>query len=72
MFISEVGEAFYCGLPGVHQNMVNESNYGFVNILGQHIKKDKNDIHRIVRRHYGNIAKYNPVAKYNNKRLYVN
>ena len=32
MFISEVGEATYCGLPGMSQETVDESNYGFCNI----------------------------------------
>ena len=33
MFISEVNEAYYCGLPGTTQDIIDESNYGFTNII---------------------------------------
>jgi hypothetical protein len=33
MFISEVGEAYYCGLPGTKQDVVDESNFGFCELL---------------------------------------
>lgn len=70
MFISEVGEANYCGLPGMDQNIVDESNYGFVNIIGKHINGDSDIIHENVKKEYGIIAESNPVALYNNNRLY--
>ena len=35
MFISEVGEAYYCGLPGTKQDVVDESNYGFCELLSE-------------------------------------
>ena len=41
MFISEVGEANYCGLPGMSQEVVDESNYGFCNIIAKYINEDK-------------------------------
>jgi hypothetical protein len=72
MFISEVGEALYCGLPGTEQDQVDESNYGFVNIIGKYINEDKNVIHEKVTGEYGLIAEDNPVALYNNLRLYIN
>jgi len=72
MFISEVGEATYCGLPGMDQEIVDESNYGFVNIISKYINEDKNLIYENVRKEYGIIADENPVALYNNHRLYVN
>lgn len=71
MFISEVGEAYYCGLPGTDQQTVDESNYGFVNIISKYINENKNDIHKKVKQEYGLIAEENPVALYNNTRLYV-
>jgi len=71
MFISEVGEAYYCGLPGTKQDQVDESNYGFVNIIAKYINEEKNEIHRKVKEEYGLIAEDNPVALYNNSRLYV-
>jgi hypothetical protein len=70
MFISEVGEAYYCGLPGTKQDQVDESNYGFCNIISKYINDDKNIIHENVTKEYGLIAEQNPVAFYNNNRLY--
>jgi hypothetical protein len=70
MFISEVGEANYCGLPGMSQEVVDESNYGFVNIIAKYINEDKELIHENVKKEYGMIAENNPVALYNNNRLY--
>ena len=70
MFISEVGEANYCGLPGMSQEIVDESNYGFCNIIAKHINEDKELIHENVKKEYGLIAETNPVAFYNNNRLY--
>ena len=35
MFISEVGEAYYCGLPNIPQNVVDESNNQFANWVGE-------------------------------------
>lgn len=70
MFISEVGEANYCGLPGMSQEIVDESNYGFCNIIAKYINDDKELIHENVKNEYGLIAETNPVALYNNNRLY--
>lgn len=72
MFISEVGEAVYCGLPGTKQDIVDESNYGFVNILSGYINEDTETIYKNVKEEYGLIAEQNPVALYNHKRLYQN
>jgi hypothetical protein len=71
MFISEVGEANYCGLPGTSQDMVDESNYGFCNIIGKHINEDTKTIHENVTSEYGLIAETNSVALYNTLRLYM-
>jgi hypothetical protein len=72
MFISEVGEATYCGLPGMDQETVDESNYGFVNIISKYINESKENIYENVRNEYGIIANDNPVALYNYNRLCVN
>lgn len=72
MFISEVGEANYCNLPGMTQDIVDESNYGFVNIVSKYINEDTNVIHENVKKEYGVIAENNPVALYNNNRIYKN
>lgn len=71
MFISEVGEARYCGLPKTKQTQVDESNYGFCHILAECIDKNSQEIYNSVITEYGIIAKNNPVANYNHKRLYI-
>jgi hypothetical protein len=71
MFISEVGEAYYCGLPGTEQDQVDESNYGFCNIVAKHIQQEKDILHENVKKEYGLIAEINPVALYNNNRIYL-
>jgi hypothetical protein len=71
MFISEVGEAIYCGLPGTPQEVVDESNFGFCNIISKYIDNTKDVIYENVKKEYGLIAESNPVAFYNNKRLYM-
>ena len=70
MFISEVSEAYYCGLPGTKQEVVDESNYGFCDIISKYINEDKDIIYENVKKEYGLIAENNPVALYNNNRLY--
>ena len=70
MFISEVGEAMYCGLPGICQGIVDESDYGFSEIISKHINEDTNVIYENVKKEYGIIAEENPIALYNNLRLY--
>lgn len=70
MFISEVGEAYYCGLPGTKQDVVDESNYGFCNIISKYISETKDVIYENVKKEYGIIAETNPVAYYNNNRLF--
>ena len=72
MFISEVDEATYCGVFGINQELVDESNYGFCNIITKYINEGKTIIHENVVKEYGIIAETNPVAYYNNNRLYVN
>jgi len=72
MFISEVGEASYCGLPGTPQEVVDESNYGFCEIVSKYVNEDTQTIYENVLKEYGEIAEENPVALYNHKRLYLN
>lgn len=72
MFISEVGEAMYCGLPGTRQPEVDESNYSFVEIMGECINLDTKHIYDVVTSQYGKLIDHNDVARYNHERLYVN
>ncbi len=73
MFISEVGEAYYCGLPKTPQSVVDESNDEFARMLGECFtdKKQLNESYNIVKNSYGELAKNNIVAKYNYERLYL-
>lgn len=71
MFISEVGEADYCGIPGMSQHVVDESNYGFCNIISECINESKQTIFNNVVKEYKKIAENNPVALYNVNRLYL-
>lgn len=72
MFISETGEAAYCGLPGTSQEIVDESNHGFVKIFSDELQKtrDTNILFEQTNDKYSLIAGINPVAKYNYNRLY--
>jgi hypothetical protein len=71
MFISEVGEAYYCGLPGTTQDIVDESNFGFCNLLSECINEPQDVMYDTIRKTYGEIAEHNPVAHYNFNRLYL-
>lgn len=71
MFISEVGEAIYCGLPGTQQEEVDESNYGFCELLSECINEPQDKMYEIIKEGYGKIAEENPVALYNHNRLYL-
>jgi len=72
MFISETGEAAYCGLPGTSQGMVDESNHGFVKILSEVIQdtRDTCFLFEQTSDTYSLIADINPIAKYNYNRLF--
>ena len=72
MFISEVGEAEYCGLPDTEQDIVNESNDTFATILGNVINKPLREMYKNTRHEYKLLAENNPVALYNYERLYLN
>ena len=71
MFISEVGEAMYCGVPEANQDMVDESNDSFAEIVGRHIDLPIGKLYARVLAEYGELAKTNPVAKFNHDRLYI-
>lgn len=70
MFISEVGEAVYCGLPGTGQSDVDESNFKFCDIAAKYINEDIKTAYNGIREEYGVLAEENPVALYNYNRLY--
>jgi hypothetical protein len=72
MFISEVSEAMYCGLGIVSLPVIDESNNFFSTVLGHVIDQPVLDAFHYVKGTYGYLAKYNPVAKYNWERIYLN
>jgi len=81
MFISEVGEAMYCAkdpsndemlkikLSTATQEEVDNSNYGFVDIVNKYINEQSNVIYDNVMKEYGLIAEENAVATYNHNRI---
>jgi hypothetical protein len=71
MFISEVSEATYCGLPGMDQETVTASNDYFAELLGEVINEPLSVIHEHVKENYGLLLGFNPVASYNYDRLYL-
>ena len=71
MFISEVGEANYCGLPGTPQEVVDESNNTFAELLGSVINKPLNEAYQHTKYYYDKLAEVNTVALYNSNRLYL-
>ena len=72
MFISEVMEARYCGLPDTPQTIVTESNNYFAELLGEVINEPLNTMYEYVKENYGLLTENNPVALYNHNRLYLN
>ena len=72
MFISEVGEANYCDLPGTSQDTVTESNEFFAIELGSVSERSLDEMYEHIRYSYGMLAESNAVAEYNNNRLYLN
>ena len=73
MFISEVGEAKYCGLPGTKQDEVDESNNTFAQFMSEALNEGlgARDLKETIMDRYGVLADINAVAAYNNDRIYL-
>jgi hypothetical protein len=72
MFISEVGEAYYCGLPETKKDEVTTSNNHFAETLGKLLSKsDLTNVYSELKTEYGVLAESSKVAEYNHKRLYL-
>jgi hypothetical protein len=69
MFISEVGEAHYCGLPDTPQSIVDTSNDSFARWMGENVNMTLNEIYHNTMDNYEVLAMDNPVADYNAQRL---
>jgi hypothetical protein len=72
MFISEVSEASFCGLPNTLQSVVDESNNQFAAIVGKVINEPLREAYKDIRQQYKILAENNSVAQYNYERLYLN
>jgi len=71
MFISEVSESLDCGLKGVTQEMIDESNDCFSEELGSLIDLAPAAIYEVMQDgDYSKLAKTNSVATYNFQRLH--
>lgn len=71
MFISEVGEAWVCGVPNKTQEEVDLSNNTFSELVGKNINGDLKTIYENVKEGYGVLAETCGIASYNNARLYL-
>jgi len=73
MFISEVGEAEWCGLPGTKQEVVNESNDTFAQFMSEALGRDLDPrgLKEEIIDRYGVLGDVNKVAFYNSNRIYL-
>jgi hypothetical protein len=71
MFISEFSEAWYFDLWDVELECVEESNNEFSKVVSNNINKRVDVLYKNVIAEYGVLAKKNPIAKFNLKRLYL-
>ena len=71
MFISEVGESIYCGIPST-QKQVDESNNVFAQALGEQLLMETSleQVYDNTNQAYRILAESNQVAKYNQNRFY--
>jgi len=71
MFISEVGEAVYCGInetPALQEH-VTKSNDTFASLVRENIDKPTAEIHNNVKAYYNCQYQDHPVVEYNSNRL---
>ena len=71
MFISEVNEAYICGLPNTSQETITTSNDYFAKLLGELINEPLDVINEHVKINYELLARSNSIALYNYNRLYL-
>jgi hypothetical protein len=71
MFISEVAEADYCGLPGQSKKDIDVQCDYFTKLVGAGINLPSLQLHEMVSREFGEVALHCPVARYNHERLHV-
>jgi len=71
MFISSVDESWMYGFWDVEWDTIRESNEGFSSILAQYMQEPLDVLYSYLMRDYGKLARTNPIAKFNHKRLYL-
>lgn len=73
MFLSEVSEALYFNFWNLNdlEHLIEESNYGFAEIVSKYINEPVDVLYQNVLLEYGMLAKTNPIASFNFKRLFL-
>ena len=71
MFISEVDEANYCGLPGQSKQDIDIQCEYFCDLVGAVVDRPVKQIYNFVSKEFGEAALGCPVARYNHKLLHV-
>lgn len=71
MFISEFTEAFSWGFYISDRNLIQESNDNFASIVSRNIHQPLNVLYQNVLQEYCELAKTNPIAKFNLERLFL-
>jgi hypothetical protein len=72
LFLSETIECLSVGLEDFTIEDINESNDGFAEIVSRHIHRPPIVFYKNVLVEYGQVARTNPVARYNHSRLFLN
>jgi hypothetical protein len=72
MFVSEVFEADLMGLSCTTESQINQSNHCFGETVGQVASRGTRQMYATAKHVYGQLARSNPVAKYNHERIYIN
>lgn len=71
MFISEIAEADYCGLPGQSKQDIDIQCEYFCDLVGAGINLPSQDLYTFVHEEFGEAALSCPVARYNHERLHI-
>lgn len=73
MFISEISEGLLFGFDDIYDLdvLIEESNFTFAEIVGRYINEPVDVLYQNVLHEYGRLAKANPIALFNYKRLYL-
>jgi hypothetical protein len=70
MFISELEEANYYDFRDLEQDLIDESNHGFAEIVSKYINEPLQVLFKNVIQEYRFLAQSNPIARFNLERLY--